>query len=63
MNNGLMAFYYNDMSNLCWTRNGYEYSDFYKSESKAMVYISEPTCKSLKKRLRSLVSSYLIVNN
>lgn len=58
LTNGIMGFYYNDMTNLLWLerRAQFGYSDFYnKGEKGGMVYISEGSVlinRDLEKKLK-----------
>ncbi len=64
LTNGVIGFYYNDMTNLLWLehRGQYGYSDFYsKGEKAAMTFVPEtagfgttPTSKDLEKKIKIL---------
>lgn len=56
LNNGLIAFHYNDMTSLCWLRSKeqYGYSDFYSKDSQGAVYFSEPRSGSVEKKMKIL---------
>ena len=58
LTNGVIGFYYNDMTNLLWVehRSQYAYSDFYSKGDKAgMMYFSEGGCnKDIEKKVKIL---------
>jgi len=62
LTNGVIGFYYNDMTNLLWLehKGQYGYSDFYtKGERAGMVYVSEVTAttsgnKDMEKKIKIL---------